>query len=216
MTVATMATSYPWHVWPGRHWPATAQEERQLVAELIELCGEPCENFDRGDLTAMLNALRCGVTVVDVLESAPGLDPARMLAAYEHLEGLRATAVDAWTELMGSPTISALAHLGPIAAQIMPMPVYRLATAAARNVNPAKDQTAAKVAAEVQRVGALALSTEAKLYGAEPPCEESIRIGRELYNPYVPGLWGDPFYLPVRVGVLMPIKVCDLLQERRR
>lgn len=216
MTVHRMVTTFPWHVWPGRHWPLTASEEVAFVTELREHAGGRDNSYDRGDTTALLNAIRCGVTIETVLQHAPGVRAARLLAAYEDLEDRRSHSEDAWWELIDDPHTSAFSHLTPIASRIIPIPVYRLVTASGRHLEHAQDPTADRVIHEMKRATAAALVVEEQLVGLPPSSIKGVRLGRELYDPYVPSLWGDPFYLPVRVGSLMPVKVADLLLERPR
>ncbi len=41
-----------------------------------------------------------------------------------------------------------------------------------------------------------------------------IRLGSRLYDPYAACLYGHQFFLPERVGALVPPRVRDLLGER--
>ena len=57
-------------------------------------------------------------------------------------------------------------------------------------------------------------SIENALDRAVAPSSEAIRLGAELYNPYDPTVWGGQYFIPVRVGELMPLRLASLLGER--
>ena len=95
-------------MWPGREWPASGDEERALLAGL-ELRTPGMKRWRRtearrGDMTALLNALRCGLDAADLLGRAPGLRPDRLIVAHAALDARRREAVAAWQRIASKPT----------------------------------------------------------------------------------------------------------------
>lgn len=211
-----MVATFVWHLWPGRHWPASAQEERAFVDDLAALAGEPARAAARYDITAVLNALRCGVTVPELLTYAPGSDPACLLAAYRDLEGRRVASVNAWYALREDPSYSALTEHGPAAGLLLPAPVKRIVSISGIVSAPTLARVIAQEDADVSRALRSAAQVEADLARRTPPDECGVALGAILHNPIQPGLWGHPYYLPPRVGTLSPLRVADLLGERPR
>lgn len=211
-----MATTHVWHLWPGRHWPASASEEAQFVTELRTLADGRTAPAERMDVTAVLNALRCGITVASLLRFAPGVNPAALLAAYLDLEARRSASVTSWERITASPTLATLTEHAAQAAQLMPVPVDRIAKAAAISTSVSLSRVVAAVAAEIAMVCTRTAGIEASLGRRLPPDEQAVALGVALHNPHEPGLWGHPFFLPPRVGALSPLRVVDLLEERAR
>jgi hypothetical protein len=216
VTVTSMPTTYIWHLWPGRHWPLLQSEEAQFVADLTQRAGTRRTAFDRGNLTAVLNSLRCGLSVDELFNVAPGLDPAGLLVAYQWVDTLRATSADAWKAIVAAPTLATVTTHGHEAAKLLPVPVRRM-MATAEHVNAELLAAAAREAAlRIAHTTTRAMLIESKLAHHTPPSPPAVDLGRLLYDPYEPQLWGDPYFLPDRVGSLMPLRVADLLGEARR
>lgn len=203
-----------WHLWPGRHWPLTYAEEATFVAELSALATGLRPHATRSDMTAVLNALRCGMCVEELLGAAPGLRPERLLVAYQELDRRRQAAVAAWSAIVDHPTIGALAEHAPLAARALPIPVHRIIAASAYERPAMLGEDIARSEAMVARIGAAALALEQRLATMHP--DDVVDAARELYDPYYPGLWGHPFYLPTRVGALVPVRVRELLGEHHQ
>ena len=215
-----MSTAYIWHLWPARHWPSSKAEEEKLVSELTNLDPTPA-TFDRSDITAVLNVLRLGMTFAEVIQHAPGLRPGRLLGAYTYLEKERKTTSAAFVALLDSPSVGALESLAAPAARILPIPTFWLSSAI-READESENQKIAEdavhqirydIAAAVNRARII----EKKLASLATPDEEArekaVELGREIYDPYADSAWEHPFYLPTRVGALMPNRVADLIGE---
>lgn len=214
---------YPWHIWPGRHWPATAVEEKVFIDELKDLSADfptPLKSqpqYTRGDMTALLNSLRCGSTFQELYSFLPGLNARNMLAAYEHLaERLKESRV-AWQRLVKDPSVSTVTHNGPDAIAVLPGiedPLFRVRVVMGPHHLP--EQVAALNELVIENTQA-ATDKEAELEQTilDGASEQAIELGAQLYNPYRPALWGHPLFLPSRVVSLMPVRVADLLRERR-
>jgi len=204
-----------WQVWPGRSWPASVTEEQSFVDVLIDRCGdEILSKWTRGDVTALLNALRCGLTPDELFQAGPGLHPVRLLSAYRHLEALRAEAAAAWSALVDQPTVKRIGELGPIAARLVPTPIYRLVEATKEHNQNAVDIMLAKILFDMRKVQQQVSLVERELAElGNDRKDEAVAMGCVLYHPYQQGLWGHPYFIPPRVGALTPARVAGLLDE---
>ena len=98
-------SQFLWHLWPARNWPFAPVEERLFVDDLVAACAAPsatgdAAEFDRGDATAVLNSLRCGLSWDGLAGFVPGADPRRLLAAYRALDKARAVSTAAFEQLL--------------------------------------------------------------------------------------------------------------------
>ena len=170
--------------------------------------------WTRGDVTSLLNALRCGLTPEELFRAGPGLLPARLLAAYRHLEALRLESAAAWSAIVDQPDSARLADAGPLAARLVPTPVYRLVEVANERDQRAVDRTLERILSDMRKVASQVNSVESDLArcGADHS-EEAVALGCVLYHPYQQGLWGNPYFVPGRVGALTPTRVATLLGE---
>jgi hypothetical protein len=205
-----------WRVWPGRDWPASHDEELALVADLqFQTPGhEPSDGIAprRGDITALLNALRCGLDAPDLLSRAPGLRPNRLIAAHGALDARRREAVAAWRVIAAKPTPAHLASLGDTAAALVPVVIGRL-----RELRDADGvelrSLAAACAADIDRVGRLAASVERDMSDPTIPPRRRAGLAALLFGSGGTGLWHHECYLAKRVGTLVPVRVAALLGE---
>lgn len=209
------ATAHLWHLWPGRHWPLLREEEAEFVAALAERSEGSRPEYDRGNLIAVLNSLRCGLSLDELLALAPGLEPAALLVAYEHLDSLRSESVNAWAAIVADPSLSTVTENLPLAGRLLPVAVYRVAVYGNSSEEDLLHKAVTEAQARMSRLTAQALDVEEQLRHCQAPSEDGVRLGRRLYDPYDPQLWGEAFYLPERVGALMPVRVADLLGEPR-
>jgi hypothetical protein len=211
-----MEHTHPWHLWPGRHWPLLAAEERRFADDLQHRAAGRTAAYDRGALTAVLNAMRCGMTVDALLDAGPGLQPAVLLAAYRHAEKLRATAAGAWQRILDNPSISVWVTNQHLAYPLMTTQVQQLNRAAAESTPKAFTAAVIAVRTETEDLCVRATRVEQRLAALQAPSPAGVELGRLLYDPYDPQLWGQPAFVPDRVGALMPMRVRDLLGEPRR
>lgn len=211
-----MQTTHLWQLWPGRHWPLLPEEEATFRSDLATLSKNKKLKHDRGDYTAILNAIRCGIDATTLTSMAPGLRPGRLLGAYDHLDSLRAASVAAWASIVADPTPTFLAAHMPLASLLLPVPLERIRSNALFSGGSTIPTDVAATDAVVQQLDARALLIESALRSDPADPIVAVALGRDLYNPYDPTLWGDKHYLPARVGSLMPPRVAALLGERRR
>ena len=235
-----MSATYLWHLWPGRHWPASIAEERAFIEELRTRQARIPRKFERGDLTAVLNILRLGLTLADVVPYAPGLKAPRLVAAYSDLEATIVASRNAFLQILTNPSAIETTNLAPLASRLMPVPTYHLTAAAhglreglrseeylhdtVQEVQRLLDLTSRRAA--VAEAALLELTNEYKIRvvaslvtppSADPLVDEiaspAVQLGKDLYDPYDACLWSNPYYLPRRLTDLVPGRVADLLGE---
>ena len=218
-----------WQLWPARSWPFTAGEERLFVDGLAKACAaEPhtgteapprtnqradpdLGGFDRGDATAVLNSLRCGLPWGLLAGFVPGVDPCRLLAAYRALDKARAVSVSAFEQLLADPSSAASSDgLTVAAARVAPVASARLVAA-----QDMSDVQADAVVSELREtravVGRLVVAAERRLEDPDADPAVKVRSGRDLYDPVRSGLWSHPLFIPDRVGSLVPVRAASLL-----
>ncbi|MGH9134945.1 MAG: hypothetical protein ACRDZZ_13485 [Ilumatobacteraceae bacterium] len=204
-----------WRAWPGREWPASSDEERALLADLRDRSKDPrdCTEPRRGDITALLNALRCGLDAADLLGRAPGLRPSRLVAAHADLERRRREAVSAWHVIASAASAESVVRWGDAAAALVPVVIDRL-----RSVGDGDElelsSLVATYAADIERIGRLAASVELVMSDPGVPARRRVELGALLFGSTGSGLWQHECYLADRVGALVPVRVAALLGEQ--
>ena len=201
-----------WLPWRDATVVATASTERDFVAALTERADGHVEVHARRDTTAVLNALRGGLTVDELLSRAPGLRPRCLHGAYRALEDQRRRAADAWLAIMDHPTLDVLAAHHVAAARLMPVLVERLLDAAM--IDPTiLPRLGGHVAAAVQETTRAAERIEQELDACRDP-ERRTTISRTLFDPHADCVYARDDFLPTRVGSLVSTRVAALLGER--
>lgn len=202
-----------WMPWTGGSRVNTTTEEANFLVRLSDRAGGTVSDYRRPDITALLNALRCGLTVDDLFERAPGLVAEQLFGAYIALEQLRYRAETAWEMISDQGTPEAVVTLGPEAAKLVPSLVGQLFAV----VESAPHRVPALVAAMRDDI----LSTRQSVRTIEHALQESLGnpersmdLGRLLYDPSGHGAASDPSFLSRRVGTLVPTCVAALLGER--
>jgi hypothetical protein len=200
--------AYLWQLWPGRGWPCTPDEERALV-EGWEASAGGAGQVRRDALIVVLGGLRCGSSAEQLARMSPALEPADLVASYHHLDRLRARAAEHFDRACAARTESAFRKHARGAAVLCPAPVgllrQTLRTAGLEGFRVA----AARVRARSEQVRREADELIAQL----PDVADPVETGRLLFDPYTPGLWGDPYFVARRVGELTPVRVRTLLGE---
>jgi len=227
-----------WSPWPTVPRPATAAHEQtfvQALTDAAERAGGPVEGEpSRPDVTLLLNALRCGVTVAQLGEMAPGMRPERLLGAYLGLEAARQRSARAWRLISraaehrpgideadrASAAQTALRAHAAEASRLLPTIVVRLVDIAKRRPSDLADAVhratveVSVQAAHVRRIEA-AIERVAIEYPAGVRADEwAAELGGLLYDPFGEAVANRPDYLPERVGLLTPTRVAALLNER--
>lgn len=212
-----------WMPWLSANRPATARGEQQFLADLRLLSaaetwspdhvGGTDDQPERSDATAVLNALRCGLSVDDLLHRAPGLRPVRLLRSYLDLDARRQKAVHAWDWIVADPSENSLYEWGPDAATLMSPIVGQLLDVARRKANR-YESTVATAAMHIEETGRCVAEVERALDAEPYGSKQAVELGRVLYDPAGSALTNQPTHLPARVGTLTPSRVATLLGER--
>lgn len=208
---------YIWHVWPARHWPASSAEEAALVQELSSLTKLPAGVIlphERGDATTVLNVLRNGLSLQDLLRVAPGVSLPRLLSAYRHMDNLRVLALDSFSEVLNKPTEKTVVEHGTLASSLLPVPTFHVIAAITSRKKSTITKTISETRALMSSTLQAAAEYEERLCTASFDPVDKIRLGRVLYDPYSGGVWSHPYYSPLRVGTLVPERVRDLFGEQ--
>jgi len=205
-----------WHVWPGQWWPMSPTQEQLFIAEIeAHTKGVASARVDRDDVTALLNALRCGTDFATLLTVAPGCKPERLLGAHRLLNRQRLQSEQAWYAIEEDPTPATLHAFAAHAARLLPIPVHRILSAREHALHERVTEAIAEATSEVHRCRVLAKGFEAELEQHVPGSVTGVDLGAKLYNPMNPGVYGNAFFLADRVSSLSPVRVADLLGETR-
>ena len=203
------ATTLPWET---SGVIATARDERAFVFELAARCGGVTEPHDRPEVTALLNALRGGLTPDELLGNLPGLRPGALYGSYLLLDSLRRDAVVAWEAIAYHRDLDAVERYGDRATPLVPVMVDRLRRSA--RIDPERigrvvdflTAGVADVRAEVDRINA---RLESGVDNAS-----AVVMSQALYRLDADCLFSRPDHVPGRVGALLPVHVAALLGER--
>jgi hypothetical protein len=206
--------------WGGRERPATAAEETVFVERLRQMTARPSQGaitgapFHRYDITALVTALRHGVTVDEMFRSAPGLRPESIAAAYDHVERIRSDAADAWRSLVVEPTAATLIAVGDRAANVLPATISQLRSLLVRHPDHSLSLAAAIAAIdrEIVATGNRALELEYLLTHSANPAEVT-RAADLLVGEFRDGLWSLGSFLPPRVGTFVSVRLREMLGE---
>ncbi len=193
---------------------ATATEEATFVAELERQCGGTAAAHRRSDVTALLNALRGGLTVDQLLDQAPGLLAARLFGAHSSLETLRRESEAAWSSIVETPTMRSLDAHGPEAATLLPVPVERLRRIAAMSPN-ALGHEVARCARAITVARDSVRRIETELDRGLLDAGRADQLSRALFDQHGDCALSNDHHLPERVGGLVPTRVAALLRERQ-
>jgi hypothetical protein len=204
-----------WHPWASRHWPCTSSEEITFVADLAELAGTAVtadDEFERPDVTTLVTALRCGLTVAELSEKARGLRPRRLAAAHAYMERARADAERAWGSIVAEPTPASLRQHGRVAATLLPVIISHL-DLIERSSRRDLESSVRAADSEIVHTTQGVVMLEQRLEQCVAPSEHGRAIGGLLYDAYGDGTWALGTFLAPRVGTLVPLRVAALLGE---
>ncbi len=198
--------------WIGRQFACSAAEETAFVDELEILSGhDEVNEFERRDVTVLVTALRCGLTPSELTSQAPGVRPARLLAAHRELETRRMLSEHAWRTISLDRSLLAFETFAACAAELLPAVISHLA---AYRHDAARYEAALVDATEqVQRTGRRVHVLEQRVAESADDPVRARELGTLLYDIYGQGAWSLPSYLPTRVGTLVPLRVGALLGD---
>ena len=168
------------------------------------------ERHNRSDVTAVLNALRGGLTADQLIEKVPGLPPHRLLAAYRDLDQRRSVAADAWRSARrrrhAVGPARARQRCVPRSCRCSSSACWRRPTSAPRPYRTTITRLASYVDATHRNVTEIETAL-----GLWP--ERAVELGARLYNPYGDAITNRVDHLARRVGTLTPNRVAALLGE---
>lgn len=203
-----------WHPWASRMWPSTTTEEQIFVTQLHRLNDGTPDRYERRDVTALVTALRSGLTTDELFERASSLRPARLLAAHIDLEVRRTDAENAWRAIVDDPTPSTIDCFGARAAALVPVVISHLSSAMLRHPR-ALARVVAEADAQIARTTHSVAVLEEQLDLCMLPSDRRVEIGALLYDRRGEGAWALGTFLASRVGQLVPLRVAALLDEVR-
>lgn len=207
---------YIWHVWPSRRYPASSLEEAQLLQDLTADANLPPDKIiqhERGDATTVLNALRLGLSFAQLRIAAPGLNPDRLLSAYRHLDRLRERSIASFTSMLEDPTTASIIQHSQNAATLLPVPTFHLMAGINAKTSRERERVISNTRRQLAASRRMAVEKEVQMAASDTDDFSKIRLGRTLYDPYAGGLWSLPYYVPPRVGTMVPGRVRDLFGE---
>lgn len=223
-----MSVEYAWHVLPARHWPSSQAEEASFRDQLLTASQdtprprrpqdpELLRRDHRSHVTAVLNALRCGMNWEELLAQLPGLNPHPMLVAYDDLQSRRVAAAEAWRRIVSDPDlVVSEPAVAQGAAALMPVVIHRALTRAHRGGAVALHHVITHATAQIAAHTRVSRRIELMLAARTAPDPTAVRLGARLHNVTQPALWSAAHYLPRRVTDLSPTRVADLLNEREQ
>lgn len=198
--------------WTGRQFPASAIEEAAFVDQLELLSGfDDVDEFERRDVTVLLTALRCGLDPEDLLDQAPGVKPARLLAAHRELETRRLLSEHAWQTIAVDGTALAFDTFAPCAAELLPAVISHLQ--ACRNDRRKYERALEESIDQITRATRRTAVLEQRVAEAASDTRRARQLGTLLYDVYGQGAWSLPTFLPPRVGTLVPLRIAALLGD---
>lgn len=201
-----------WLSWRCRGWPATADEERSFAFDVSALSTGFTDQFRRADLTAVINALRGGLTVCQLLSAAPGLKPDHLRAAYVAVDDRRRASETAWNQFAQEPSIDGLGQYGESAALLLPAIIHRL-EAAGRLAPDTFAEVAHGFALSIVETGHDIHLIEAGITKCANNPLQAVELGLLIYDPFGDALIARSDHLAERVGTLSSTCVAALIGE---
>lgn len=203
-----------WNPWFCRNHPFLMEEEVAFMKELkTRVVKKEPFIVEREDYTLMLDSLRGGTNIDDLTKCLPGLELERLLAAYKAIERKRTASVKALNVILTNPSLETFELNHKKAAVLNPLITSRLNKALHNPAENCIETVVELINKNISKVKEETLILENTLKLMPVASEEAVILGSKLYNPYQPGLWSSPYYVPERVGVLSPVRVRSLLVE---
>lgn len=208
-----------WQFWPGLGWPATASAEIEFLEQLqavSKLYPEIKSNsVTRDDITALINALRCNISVATLTNLAPGINPNALLAAHQKIKKLLDKAVIDALGLLNQGIESRPDKISK-AAVLIPVPAARVALSISLNSKPHLDSTLAQMRNLIEKTTIHVNHVESWLeQHGDGVKHTKDSLGHLLYKPNGDSLWTSPYFIPTRVGQINPRRLACLLGERK-
>ena len=188
---------------PGMWWPADAKTEEDFLADMRSIA-DPDSDFERIHVTNLMSCLRNSTSIEELVEVLPGISIAKMLGAYEFLLSELNFALACWGQLLEGDrdrtVIAAAERLLPVATRH----TLQAASPAAKEAVARNCDLARSAADELFEVLDYMPSNSI----------EGVTLGKSLFKGHGYALFGDPFFVPERVGELSPERVAALWRTR--
>jgi hypothetical protein len=215
-----------WHTFPSRGWPMTAVEEEAFVDVLVDLGAQESAACERHHATAILNALRLGVSAEAVLGFLPGLSSSDLLNAYRWLEVQVDAVNDAWTAVFESAGTSDSSQIAESLAEVgKHLPAVPTAVALrAKNLPSYGSTPVALLSQAIREIDGDMLAMHRAADDVEAllskptgvmDADKGHEVGLALYHPYSSCLWSAGLYLPRRPGEVVPAMAARLLDVQK-
>jgi hypothetical protein len=182
---------------------------RRRLADLSDGSERSTERPRRAAVTALLTAIRGGITVDRLLSIAAGLSAGELVDAYDFVDRLRCDASAALDQLFDDPTIECFDEVAPAIAGLLPQAVSYLRRTAAATPD---GFTSAVRHFEAQTHD---------LDDAIDEIEHRLRSGDDAVwellgqrdDGHQGGIYNDPCYRPRRLGDITSVRLASLLSE---
>jgi len=206
-----MSNSKLWQVLPGKLRPFFKEEEAEFINSLKNLSGS--KGYDRDDISVLFACLRCGSPINNLLNIAPGLLPGSLLGGYNKIEKSLSQIYNCWEDVLLEPILLREKKVQKNLVRLLPViRDHANKSEFYTNIN-VLEREFNYMLANIKKTKLLAEELELEVLELERRGKDSINIGAKLYNPYNPGVYGSPYYLPDRLSSLTPIRVRDILGE---
>ncbi len=199
---------------PSDQAPTTAfeREFRRRIAELGSVVRRGAPTPRRSTITALLTALRSGISADRLLAVARGLTPQDLADAYDHVARTRAQARSALDRLIEDPTIECFDAEREAIASLLP----QMAASLSRLAEEFPDSLPAAVENLAEQMQELERSVDV--------IEERIEEGSgdwwvhvaELDDGRSGGIQHHPCYCPRRVGDIVPVRLAYLMGDHKQ
>jgi len=207
MTVSSMRMM--WHIWPGQYWPFTLEQEQTFYEKLLARAENTNTEFGRDDVTTLLGMLRCGTTLEQATDLAPGLNFCRLVSAYCFIDKALQRSIKAWEAIVERPENGTFCKNQNEAQKILPAVVKKLS--AQQEDSTSLQRTVAEAKLYITEANNRAYQLEVECLKLPVPSTAALNLGCQLFHPNTPGIYGDPYYLPNRLSSLSPTRVDALV-----
>ncbi len=209
MTRARSSRISPFRVENKRPSALYEREFRAELAALAPLDSMPATAPRRSTISALLSALRSGVTVDQLLDIAQGLSASDLAAAYNHVEKCRHDAVSALDDVIAVPTIERFRQVESRMRPLFPQLTDRLHELAEQR-HPGFFAAVDEVARQIRVMEHTVHWIED---GTELDARDIVSSYRHLDDGQGGGVFHHQNYRPRRIGEIVPMRLRSLLGE---
>lgn len=200
--------AYLWHLWPGRGWPLSEDEENELVAAW----GDGREGTVRRDaIIVALGGIRCGSNPEALRKAAPGVPGEDLKASYLHMLRLLQESKSAWERCLSAESQKEFSVAAETASKLLPAPVEILRTSYRMGGRQGFEAARERVLRRCRSARDAVDDVTSRMTASDDA--KAVELGRLLFDPFHSGLWGDPYFIAARVGELTPVRTRTLLGE---